>query len=262
MQVGWAPGWGGRSQKHRAGKDAGAEGQVPLAAGPCPDSGWQAPCKTAAGFLSTWQGRGPEPQGEAQSEELLSAGFDQSSVSVNIVQVATLGSPRPGLRRGPALGTHVGRAQCDHCHSSGCFLCTGLTCVAGASGSPAPSATSGPWQRPTQWVPAVDAPPSVLCPPCCQGACVGVSLPRRMHQAGLSPARWAQPSLPAAVEAGQVEGQCQSRVSHRVSWHLGNSPALPPRRLKTSFTRICAQKLPPSPWKGRTKGKGCVCMCV
>lgn len=113
VQMGSAPGWGGHSQKRRAGKGAGAEGQVLLAAH------WlRNLAQTRDGRLRAkwprgsclWRGRGREAQGEAQSEELLAAGFDPPSASAVIVQVATLGNPGPGLWRGPAPGTQAGRA--------------------------------------------------------------------------------------------------------------------------------------------------------
>lgn len=113
VQMGLAPGWGGHSQKRRAGKGAGAEGQVLLAAH------WlRNLAQTRDGRLRAkwprgsclWRGRGQEAQGEAQSEELLTAGFDPPSASAVIVQVATLGNPGPGLWRGPAPGTQAGRA--------------------------------------------------------------------------------------------------------------------------------------------------------
>lgn len=138
--------------------------------------------------------------------------------------------------------------------------CPGASCAraplcGGASGSPAPRTTSGPCQLPTRWVPAADAPPSVLCPPCCQGP-VWVTPPPADMSGWAVASSGAQPSPPATAD---------SAPPHTGSAEPREPPAPPPRPFKTSVTGIPEPQVhrnrPLFPGRGEPRERD-VCMCV
>lgn len=256
--MGLAPGWGGHSQKRRAGKGAGAEGQVLLAAH------WlRNLAQTRDGRLRAkwprgsclWRGRGPEAQGEAQSEELLLPGSTRPATLQSSCRWPRWETPAQGcgvgLPRGPRRGVH-GR---DHGHMSGRFLCTGPTVWRGLwlpgtahdlRAMPAPDSVGASRRRPLK-----RPVPSLL-----SGACVGDPSPGRHVRLGCR-------QLRGAAEPASHRGQCST--SHRVGGTSGTSSSasstLQNQRHRNSRAPS-AQKPPPFPWKGRTKGKACVYVCV
>lgn len=256
--MGLAPGWGGHSQKRRAGKGAGAEGQVLLAAH------WlRNLAQTRDGRLRAkwprgsclWRGRGPEAQGEAQSEELLLPGSTRPAPLQSSCRWPRWETPAQGcgvgLPRGPRRGVH-GR---DHGHMSGRFLCTGPTVWRGLwlpgtahdlRAMPAPDSVGASRRRP----------PKRPVPSLLSGACVGDPSPGRHVRLGCR-------QLRGAAEPASHRGQCST--SHRVGGASGTSSSasstLQNQRHRNSRAPS-AQKPPPFPWKGRTKGKGCVYVCV
>lgn len=257
VQMGLAPGWGGHSQKRRAGKGAGAEGQVLLAAH------WlRNLAQTRDGRLRAkwprgsclWRGRGPEAQGEAQSEELLLPGSTRPAPLQSSCRWPRWETPAQGcgvgLPRGPRRGVH-GR---DHGHMSGRFLCTGPTVWRGLwlpgtahdlRAMPAPDSVGASRRRP----------PSVLCPPCCQGP-VWVTPPPADMSGWAVASSGAQPSPPATAD---------SAPPHTGSAEPREPPAPPPRRSKTSVTGIPEPQVhrnrPLFPGRGEPRERD-VCMCV